>query len=463
MQGQEKELFQSYEIKNWNFSPRLYKIFAAAAVFNLLVVFVAGQANVFTTRGCDSPLVGNFCQVLDTIYVGSTLLGTDSEFDSRDYVKTEIGDAEITYIDVTGVSPPLTYPEGYFAIANPNEFAAMQNPTDGFPMTNPISGIPGFPMTNPTVTPGMDLMNTPQALPTPNNNAFTGNIPTSPFSTSDDNPIAAPKTSLKNRKYPRSVNPTLPKYKSPTTLPKIPGDDTLAENKVDEKPANENPLIAGSDAVTDFKPNKKPLEDFADGILAKRADKNIQLDLTKAFKIKMVGELDKDGKLDPNKSRYVKFKPEEQGDQTMVDLAKEAVEAINNSNLFYYLKSQGVDKVEFTLIQDDKQMYAVISSSQKTEERAKTISSGLSGLLSIAKLTVKEPELLTLIESSKVEPQGKNFVLNFKIDKPIVQEIINRKLQEAQTKKEADAKKKAEENKPSSTAQTNNANLKTAK
>ena len=463
MQQQQHELFQSYEIKNWSFSPRLYKIFGAAAVLNIFTLFVMAQANIFTTRGCDSPLVGNFCQVLDTIYLGSTLLNSSGDFESREYVKRELKDAEITFVDVTNAPPPLTYPAGYFALANPESFSLMQSPDmNGFPALPPpgINGFPNFP--NPTINNGTDLMAIPQVTPTPNNKAVIGQTPDSPFSFGD-NPIGAnpvptpPKNVTRNtpmRRYPSGKSKIT--KGSPSKLPDLGGTET-AENKPDEKPSQVNPPIAPSEAVTDFKPNRQPLEDFAEGILEKRADKDKQLDLTKSFKVQMVGELDKDGKLNSEKSRYTKFKPEEQGDQAMIDVAKEAIEAINNSGLFYYLKNQGVDKVEFTLVQDDKQIYAVIKSSQKDEDKARSVSSGLNGLLTLAKFTVKEAELKTLIESAKVEQKGKNFVLNFKIDKPVAQEMINRKLQEAEAKKKAEAKQS------NSTAETSNTNQKTAK
>jgi hypothetical protein len=300
----------------------------------------------------------------------------------------------------------------------------------------------------------------PQITPTPNKNAIMGDLPTSAYSIGE-NPVPPPtiKGGIKpSRTFPSRPPKIKTNNSSPKELPKLDGEKTAEnkENKKDEKTAETQPPLS-SEAITDFQPNKKPLEDFADDILAKRADKNAQLDLTKSFMVKMVGELDKDGKLDSKKSRYIKLKPEEQGDQAMVDVAKAAIEAINNGNLFYYLKVLGVDKVEFTLVQDDKQIYAVISSSQKTEERAKTISSGMNGFLGLAKLKVKEPELITLLQSAKVEPQGKNFVLNFKIDKPAAQEMITRKLQEAE------AKKKAEQTKPNSTAQSVNANQQTSK
>ncbi|MDQ3179272.1 MAG: hypothetical protein M3Q33_02010, partial [Acidobacteriota bacterium] len=60
---------------------------------------------------------------------------------------------------------------------------------------------------------------------------------------------------------------------------------------------------------------------------------------------------------------------------------------------------------------------------------------------------------------AKVEPQGKNFVLNFNIDKPTAQKMIEKKLQEAEAKK-----KEAEKTKqPNSTAQTTNTNQETGK
>ncbi|MCA1625083.1 MAG: hypothetical protein LC778_15040, partial [Acidobacteria bacterium] len=398
-------------------------------------------------KGCESPLVSRVCQVLDTIYVGSTLLGADGEFVSRDYQKSELEDADITYIDVSGQSPPLTYPEGYFALANPEQqIAAMQNMNSDFSTMPSFDS--GFP-SNPTISNGTDLMATPQVTPTPNTNAVTGTIPDSPFD------FGGNPTITKRGKSPRIYTPKKPKIKNDSPV-KLPSDDELAEGndkekkeKKDEKQPDATQTTVDSEAVTDFRPNKKPLEDFAQEVLIKRSEKESKLDLTKSFKVEMSGVLTEDGKLDDKKSRYLKA----EGDEEMVNVAKRAIESISDSGLFYYLKTLGVEKVNFTLVQDDKQMYAVITSSQKDENKAKSISSGFNTLLSIAKTTIKEEELKTLINSAKVEPQGKNFVLNFKIDKPVAQEMINKKLNEAQAKK----------NQPNSTAQNDNTNQKTVK
>ncbi len=217
MQEQEKELFESYEIKNWNLTPRIYKIIGAAAVFHLLTIAFIAQTNLLTKKGCDSPFVNQICQVLDTVYVSSILMGTDTDFVSKEYEKSELADADITFIDATGETPPLKYPEGYFAIANPDEFATMQNMD--FPMNNQI---PGFP-SNPTMQNSPNLMDIPQVVPTPNDNAIKGQIPDSPFSFGT-NPVPAPPTK-------RVKLPKMPKIKngSPTKLPEL-GGDTIAEN-----------------------------------------------------------------------------------------------------------------------------------------------------------------------------------------------------------------------------------------
>ncbi|MBC7898901.1 MAG: hypothetical protein H7070_02510, partial [Saprospiraceae bacterium] len=125
-QPQEGDLFANYEIRNWNYSRRIYQILAISAVINIFGIAFLAQTEVLTARGCDSPFVGRVCQVLDTVYVGSLLLGTDREYVDAVYDKVDLGDAEITYIDVSGETPPLSYPEGYFQIANPEQFAMLQ-------------------------------------------------------------------------------------------------------------------------------------------------------------------------------------------------------------------------------------------------------------------------------------------------------------------------------------------------
>ena len=429
MRQEDKALFQDYEIKPWVHSPRLYKILGGAAAFNLLALFVMAQTDILTTRGCDSPMVSNICQVIDTLYVGSTLLGTDSEFISKEYEKIELSDADITYIDVSGADAPLEYPAGYFALANPeSQFMAMNNPSDSPMDTSSIPGIPGFP-SNPTITSGTDLMAQPQVTPTPNNNAITGNIPTEPYSFGT-NPVPAPP--IKNRnKSSRIYSPRPPKIKntSPNKLPPLP-DETTAEKETETKQEE-----LKSDAVADIEINKKPFEDLGDYVnegLAKN-----EVDLNKPFLVVMNGEITADGKLDRKKSKFVKV----EGDEKMREVARQAIEAVGNSGFLAYLKNSGVDKVNFTLVQDDKQINVIILSEQKDSNKAKTTVSSLNSLLSLAKLADSnglkklDENSKTLIENSKITSQGKNFVLNFALPKQTAQDIITRTLKERAEKR----------------------------
>ena len=440
MYEQKKELFESYEIKSWELSPRLYKIFGASVLVNLMFVFVAGQTDL-TQKGCDTPFGSGICQVLNTVYIGSTMLGTDSEFVSKEYVKNELEDADITYIDVSSETPPLKYPEGYFAIANPNDFAAMQNadfsamPTDmsGFPMSPPVPG-------------GTDLMNTPQVVPTPNNDAVKGTIPDSPFSFGSENPIAKTPPPYRGAKV-RNYNTKIPKIKneSPKTLP---SDDELAgktkdketkdkasKEKTEEVQPDKNQPPVTSDAVAAIEINKKPFEDLGDALIDKLEKKEI--DLSKPFSVVLDGTLTADGKLDPKKSKFGKST----GDEEMVSMAKMALESVGNSGILSYLKMNGVDKVNFTLVQDEEQIYAIIVSDQKTPEKAKTIVSSLNMALQGLRfadnngLKKLDENSKTLVSNSKVTSQGNSFVLNFAIPKTVGQDLINRSLKERTEKK----------------------------
>lgn len=431
----EPELFEQYEIKSWSFSPRIYKIMAASAILNLVGLVVFAQTNLLTRKGCESPLVSKVCDVIDTVYVGATLLGEDKEFVSKDYEKTELEDVEITYVDVSGATPPLNYPEGYFALANPESVQpdVIDTATPfGFEMpptgSTPIPGIPNNPM--PPMPTGKDLTKIPQKLPPPIKNPIrNGKLP--------DNPLGEFMADNK------------PEKNKPKTE-KTPEDKQTAENKKEkEKPEPKQPDLS-SMPVAEEVINKKPLQDFGDVVLDKVTAKTV--DLSKPFMVVMQGVIDKNGKFDPNKSGYLKA----DGDPEMVNLAKDAIEAIGDSGILTYLTKFKVEKVNFTLVQDDKQIYAIIASDQKTENQAKTIASGMNNYITIGKLTVKEPDTLALLNASKVENQGKNFVLNFNLEKSVAQELIKRQLDKAQAKRQ-------QQQQPSGNVGSKDANLNAVK
>src|SRR5687768_16820267 len=234
--------FHNYEIKGWTFTPRLYKIFAASAIFNLLALFTIGEAELLTRRGCESQFVGRVCQVLDTVYVGSILFGTESEFADTDYTKTELQPGEeVIFIHTSGVEPPLSYPEGYFQIANPEQQFAN--------VTEPGFLAPGIPA-NPTIG-GSGLINTPPISPPVNPNPVQGDLPTgSPLGDAND-------------------NPTLPRNRKGRRGGQLP--ETVANANTDPNAANSNtanPTVPATEDVAKEDQfgvfiNKRPMKDRA--------------------------------------------------------------------------------------------------------------------------------------------------------------------------------------------------------
>ena len=437
MQQEDKELFQSYEIKNWNYSPRLFKILGAAAVLNLVTLFVMGQAEIFTTRGCDSPMVSRVCQVLDTVYIGSILLGTERDYVDKDYEKTELANADITYIDVSGVTPPLSYPAGYFALANPESQYMVTSDLNDFSSVNPsgIPGIPGFPSSNPTITGGTDLTATPQVTPTPNNKAITGKIPTSPFIVDDNpigpNPVPNPTTS---RNKPPRYSPRQPKRgnTSPPKLTDLP-DDTTAENKLPKNPIDPTQPEPKSEPVTEVEINKRPIKDlgvFVNGLLK---NEKVKFNLETEFEATAKGKLTKEGKLDPKTYKIEATS----ADPNMVEVVEQSIEAINDAGYLKYLKDLSGRDLNLLLKQDGTGITAVVQSELESKTRADVMKQLLTLAIKFSKDKKTAPDDkddLELLNGATVETDGKKLIIKFTIPKQIAQEMIKRKLLEEANK-----------------------------
>lgn len=414
------DLFQEYEIKNWDIGPRVYKIIAISAIANIFALLVVAQTSLLTMKGCDSPLVGRVCSVLDVVYVSSMLFGTEREYVDAAYDPTRISDdAEITFVDVTGVTPPLSYPEGYFQLANPEQFAMAMDPNNPFPYGNGMPAdidVSGIPSTSPSTG---NLLDTPQVLPQPNPNVVTGNLPS--FGNDSPSTYKAPR--------PR---------RTPRVQSNLPDIDDTAELKASPTPTPEpGPKPMSSDEVKGVEINKKPLVDFADDVAVKWSANEV--DISKDFAVVLNGVLAADGSLDLKASKFDVAK--QQGDQKMIDIGKAALEALGKSGYLTYLKNLNVDRFVATLVQDDKNVTVIITSTQKSPELAKTIASGLNSYIAIGKSVTQDPsDERTLLNGAKVVAEGRNFVLNFAVPKPIAQEMINRKLKEAQAKKAAQPK-----------------------
>ena len=112
---QEHSILKGYEVKNWEYSPKLLTFFLVAAIFNAVALFTIGQTNLLQAKACDGPFMGKVCNVLDAVYVGAKLWSGDNGYVVEDYSRDKIADDEqVIWIDQTNVGPKFTYPAGYF-------------------------------------------------------------------------------------------------------------------------------------------------------------------------------------------------------------------------------------------------------------------------------------------------------------------------------------------------------------
>ena len=416
------DLFHNYEIEGWELNPRIYKIVAVSTVLNILAFFTLGQPQLFSRGACESPFVGRVCSVLDTVYVGSILFGTERDYVDKEYEKTELSDADIVWIDQTGVEPQFTYPAGYF-YKDPAQMAAGQNQFgSGFLA-------PGIPSTPNTSSP---LINTPQILPKSNPNAVTGKEPDNPFSIEGENPTTAGPLNRKGRGG-RPIDPA----------------NANANTQVANANTNANTTQPNGAEADEAKPdqfgifiNKRPLRDRAKDTLVKMTNDGLKLD--GAFSVSVVGTLglDKNGKTvvlkDP---KPLPTNPATPNDPAMEKLVQDWILAVGDAGWFGYLDKLKAKKVIVTVEQNDTELVATVRADQPTENLAKQAASGLNGWIALGAATAQGDEL-EFLKKATTTADGKTFVLNVTIPKAQVQEMIMRRLNEAKEK----------EAKPSSTA-----------
>ena len=425
------DLFHNYEIKNWEFSPRLYKILGMAAFANVLALLVFAQTSVLTMKGCDSPLVGRVCDVLDTVYIGSILFGTQREYVDAAYDKTDLGDAEITFVDVSGDTPPLSYPDGYFQIANPDQYQATlaqaNNPTSSFDMS-------GFPTGINTTPPSMgnSLIDTKPNIPKANPNVITGDLPTIDDRTGlPDTPISRPKGAGLGR-------PRMPKVAG--TPKATPDPTTVADKK------NDPPKVDPTDPISAGDINKRPFKDLANIVNDLLAKKEVDLEKSQ-FQIEATGKLDKDGKLEKKSFRYTKAVS---NDPKMVEVVQKSIEAFNDSGYLTYLKDLSGKDLTLSIQQDQTNISAVVQSELERDTRASSIASILKLAVGFAQdkkmkaimqmQAENRPEKaqdlqneiddLELLKNTVISTNGKKLVITFSVQKNVVQQLVQRKLAE---------------------------------
>lgn len=174
--------------------------------------------------------------------------------------------------------------------------------------------------------------------------------------------------------------------------------------------------------------NKKPLQDFAAELNSKLDSKEVDLD--KPFSVTLEGYLTKEGRFDFKRSKFIKA----EGDKEMIGIAKNAIQAMGDSQILSYLQPLGVEKIVVTLAQDEKDVSFIIICEQPTVEKARVVSSGLSAIFAIAKMSVKESEAKTLLNYTNVSVQDKNCIIKFAMPKSEAHRLLQNELQKAKEK-----------------------------
>ncbi len=435
---QEGDLFGTYEIKSWSLSPRIYKILGASAAVNLLALLVFAQTSVLTMKGCDSPLVGSVCQVLDTVYVGAMLFGTDREFADVEYEETKLKESDIVYIELPPESEKLYYPADYFQIANPVQYQAMLDQQNGVGLEPGYlaPGIPGnpagFPPTGTPYRPGNSIFDTPARTPKRNNNVTDlSKLPSGIDDVDDSVPVAKVK---KPKGGTPSTESTTNTDGTPKGFPGLkPTPDPNAQAATDPKDE------AAPDQFGIFI-NKRPIKDKAKDTVARVEANEVKLDTT--FKVIISGTigLGKDGKTIVLKNpKPVSPGKDIKNDPKMEKLVQDWILAVGDAGWYGYL--EGLDankkvkdkKVLITVEQNDSEFFASVRAEQSDENTAKTLSSGLIGLLGLAGGRTSGDEQV-FIQAATSTSEGKALVLNIKMPKAQVQELIQRKLAEEKAK-----------------------------
>ena len=412
VKSQEGDLFHNYEIRNWDIGPRIYKILAISAVFNLAALGFVAQTDLLTRKGCDSPWAGRVCQVLDMAYVGTMLFGSEREFVDQEYDKIDLGDAEITYIDANLVTPPMDYPEGYFQIANPEQFEMLKQMQADGGFTSGFNALP------PPISSGSDLIAKAPELPKPNPDAVTGTIPDSPFS------VSGSETTPRKR-FGTGRNRTKPAANTNQ-------DQTVAQNDSNSNSnANTEPAIS-SDPLSSVEINKRPIADLGNEINALK--EKGPLNLESEFSVSGKGRLDKNGRLDPKTFRYG---PITGKDENVVNIVKDSIEALNEAGYLAYIKDVIGKELGFVLAQNAENLEATFQTDLDNDSLAKQRKSSLDLLISIAKSrkqgvnqSQNDKDDLLLLDGVQTEVVGKTLRIKFVVPKAVAHPMIQRKLAE---------------------------------
>lgn len=287
-----------------------------------------------------------------------------AEYVDEDYEKTDIRDQAV----MIDASEKLYYPQGYF---DTPQTAAVSVPEPEI-----IEQPAPMPITIPTPTPTP----TPAVSPSPQPSV-------SPAEGQDGEKVA---------------------------------DAAAKSEEAKEKELDEIAAKNGVVRPNEGKINKRPLKDW----LAKANDLKVkgELDLSGTVEVVIVAQRDEKGKLhNPQVMRKT-------GDPILVEVAKELIAAINDSNVLYFLEGTGGGTVRFLVKLDPSQVTASVESEVESAERAKQMASGYGLLLLTGKLARSGKDEAVIYENTKIAARGNQIVVNFTMPRQAAGDMLKKQL-----------------------------------
>lgn len=170
--------------------------------------------------------------------------------------------------------------------------------------------------------------------------------------------------------------------------------------------------------------NKKPLRDLV--VYAK--SKNV--DWSKPFLVELKGVLMKNGKIDAAKSNFTRV----DGDLQTVEIVKQAFQAFSDSGWLQYLSQQGIENITATVEQTSETFAVSVLSPQATPERAKTLASAFSSMISIVLMMDKNgtkklgDDEKKLLSGATVTSDAKNVTINLSLPARDFREMVQRSI-----------------------------------
>jgi hypothetical protein len=310
-----------------------------------------------------------------------TAMFRDAGFVDKPYVHTDIEDADI--IDFS--NEKFHYPEGYWAMDQQGLASLSEIPIAPFTPTHYSAAPTPYASPSPSITP------TPSPTPLP---LIAGNNRGDKTSTGKG-PDAKPSPSASPQD--KSVEQA---QKELEAASKKTGIDLPAEGEI-----NKAPFKALAMYATDLRGANK-------------------LDFNKSFEISIETTLDANGKLvNPVVAK-------KSGDETLVDLGKELVSAMNDSGVLFYLKKINDDKpgtkVIFTIKQDGADVVATVSSEVSSPDSANKLSRGFGLMLLAGAASRKGHDEEILLSNTKVSAEGNKIIFKLSMAHEEVVKIVQK-------------------------------------